>query len=623
VEVSQRKSTTFRQRVERCLPSVIEELQAALANHSTVAVLAHYQMRLYAALDKSNLPDGFWAKWRYIWALALQMPYSDGDDAADTDFSEIDHQVEKIFEVYLTGAIFERGATPGSQKEFLARLGLAISTREPDLIGFPEQIRSWALSRLQPFNASYFQPQFGMTFEEVFRWLDSLMDVLETRVEEWLKELRNIVADMRSVEAQASTLDANARKEAELKIEERLNLNDESGHKINIFTREQLTSGFPEDSIQKIVRLLSVTPGINGQQYVFPHDSNPLEYRNFVTLSQDEFCFLDPSSAHRVVAKAFEQAILEQGGPRDRYLKNRDAATEQRVAESLRKSFPNAEFYRNYYFEKGQFEKDLLVRDDDVVLIVECKNAKVRGFNGTADDLVKFDRDFEHSVQYCYDQANDVKQRIVGSNGEVTFYDKKGREYFSLNKSEVEQIFILCVTLTPRGPFGTNLSLQLKKLPDEPFPLALSMFDLETICHHFSGKQLLKYLAARSKLHGRVHTGDELNFAGYFLKYGHLTAKDGTHLADDFSEVFDRRWHREKGINVPEPANLPVEIGMIRRGNRIVIDKSYEQAETIQIAPEIYEHITDHPIIRMKGSDRNKPCPCGSGRKLKRCHGTS
>src|SRR5262249_6751916 len=168
----------------------------------------------------------------------------------------------------------------------------------------------------------------------------------------------------------------------------------------------------------------------------------------------------------------------------------------------------------------------------------------------------------------------------------------------SLNKSEIDQIFILCVTLTPRGPFGTDLSLQLEKSVDEPYPLAVSMFDLETVCQHFSGKQFLEYIAARSKLHGRVQIGDELNFAGYFLKYGHLTVKDGTHLADDFSGVFDRRWHREKGINVPEPANPPVEIGMTRKGNRIVIDKSYEQTETIQIAPEIYEHITAHPMIK-------------------------
>jgi uncharacterized protein YchJ len=54
-----------------------------------------------------------------------------------------------------------------------------------------------------------------------------------------------------------------------------------------------------------------------------------------------------------------------------------------------------------------------------------------------------------------------------------------------------------------------------------------------------------------------------------------------------------------------------------------VIDKSFEQTETIQIAPEIYQHITAHPMIKMKGAERNKPCPCGSGRKLKHCHGAS
>jgi hypothetical protein len=613
---------TFRERLEKGLRQPIEELQEMLATRSTLAILTHYQMRMHAAIDKSKLPDGFWAKWRYLWALTLKMPYRN-DDSAETDFTNIDALVEKIFEAYVIGAIYERGTVPGSEKEFLARIGVAISTREPDLLGFPEQIKSWALDRLQPFNTSYFQPKFGMAFEEILRWFDSLIDTLETRLENWLIELNSIVADMQSTVAHESTQEAMRARGAELKIEDRLNSNGACGDKLNIFTPEHLVLGFPAASIQKIVKVLSIDPGLIGQRYFFPHDSNPLEYRNFVTFPQDEVFLLDPSSAYRTIAKAFEKAILEDNALRDRYLKNRDAATERRVADSLRKLFPKAEFYKNYYPEKGQFEKDLLVLDGHSVLIVECKNAKIRGFNGTADDLVKFDRDFENSIQYCYDQANDVKQRILDSDGEVIFYDKKGREYFSLKKSEIGQIFILCVTLTPRGPFGTDLSLELEKTTDEPFPLAVTMFDLETMCQHFSGEQFLAYLTARSNLHGRVHTGDELNFSGYFLKYGHLTIKDGTHLADDFSGVFDRRWHREKGINIPEPSNPPVEFGMTRRGSRIVIDKSYEQAETIQIAPEIYEHITAHPMVKMKGEERNNPCPCGSGRKLKHCHGTA
>lgn len=32
-------------------------------------------------------------------------------------------------------------------------------------------------------------------------------------------------------------------------------------------------------------------------------------------------------------------------------------------------------------------------------------------------------------------------------------------------------------------------------------------------------------------------------------------------------------------------------------------------------------YIAEVEVPPMKGSDRNKPCPCNSGRKFKRCHG--
>lgn len=141
-----------------------------------------------------------------------------------------------------------------------------------------------------------------------------------------------------------------------------------------------------------------------------------------------------------------------------------------------------------------------------------------------------------------FEQALEVKKRIL-SGQDASFFDKKGRAFFSVQGGEIERAFVLCITVTPRGPFGNDLSYQLKKESDEPFPLALNLFDFETICDHLKTPNLfLGYLAARESLHGRVRTGDELNYAGYFLKHGNLTFQDDTFLWDDFSQIFDREW---------------------------------------------------------------------------------
>ena len=93
-----------------------------------------------------------------------------------------------------------------------------------------------------------------------------------------------------------------------------------------------------------------------------------------------------------------------------------------------------------------------------------------------------------------------------------------------------------------RGPLGTDLSYELKKPDEERFPLATNLFDFDTICKHFNRpEQFIRYLELRERLHGRVRTGDELNYAGYFLKYGNQNFNDNTLVTDDFSGIFDRR----------------------------------------------------------------------------------
>src|SRR5207344_1575886 len=117
----------------------------------------------------------------------------------------------------------------------------------------------------------------------------------------------------------------------------------------------------------------------------------------------------------------------------------------------------------------------------------------------------------------------------------------------------------------------------------------------------------------REQLHGCAATGDELNFAGYFLKFGHLNLQKHEFLMDDFSSFFDRRWYRERGIEIEEPPDKPVSTTMRRKGNRLYIEHSTGKKDVIRVPPWVVERTVGSSPVKMKGSNRNKRCPCGSG----------
>lgn len=364
------------------------------------------------------------------------------------------------------------------------------------------------------------------------------------------------------------------RRASELQIEERLEINASTCDKAHLLSSGELRGELSESSFQALTKRLGLRPGSVGSGYRFPHDESPLALKTFLILPDEKFYFFDPGNAYGIVAKNFEAEILANNLLRERYLRRRDRAVENWIRDRMKSVFAGGEVYPNYYLEPGGQEKDLFIRYGDAIVLLECKNCRLRPFKGGADDLVKFEEDFKNSVQLGYDQALAVKRRIF-DNAEVVFLDDKGGFYFSVRREEVKEIYIVCITISPRGLFGTDLSYELNKRGSEPFPLAVNLFDLDIICKHLNRpEQLIAYLRSRERLHGRVQTGDELNFAGYFLETGNLDFEDGTFLDDSFSGVFDRRWYREKGIDVEEPTNARVFSRIIRSGNRVAIEHS-------------------------------------------------
>src|SRR5208337_4775516 len=190
----------FRDKIEAALSPSVAGLRTKLAQLPTLTVLDYYQFRIDAAQpDKSNVPDGFLFKWRYLWAQLLSNPFLEARGTFESELTKVDELVERIFETYEFGAIYEPGRFRGSEKEFLTRLGLALKVREPDILAFPEQIRDWALTRLEPFNDSYFVPTLGLGFAEIVLWLEALISTSQARLNAWVKDFTSIIGDIKSI----------------------------------------------------------------------------------------------------------------------------------------------------------------------------------------------------------------------------------------------------------------------------------------------------------------------------------------------------------------------------------------------------------------------------------------
>lgn len=614
----------FRKRIERALDPLVVELRDELRQYPTFLVLNHYLLKThFARIDKREMPDGYWVKWRYLWAILLSLPWKteEAADSKEPDYDKIDKLIEEIFDVYRTGAIYDPGISPGSEPEFLARLGLATKVREPDVLAFPEQIKSWALTRFESFDTVFFLPSFGVRFAEIIAWIDALIKIVEARAGDAVDEglvIRRDVKRLRDHFVYSPLALESIRTEGRnIQLEERMIANEDRFQRLYVFSREELGRGITPLS-KELSDLLAISPGQVLSDLTYPHEENPLEFKTLIALPDTSLLFLDPANAYRIVAKIMERQIMQTDALRERYLKKRDKLTESFVADRLKGIFAPTNIYQNYFVEKGSHEKDILVAHGETVVLFECKNSRVRGFAGGGDDLIKYENDFDKSVQYAYEQALEVKQRIQG-NEQTVFYDEKGQELFTLNRSQVKRIFIVCITITPRGMFGTDLSCQLSKAESEPFPVSINLFDFETITQYLkTPDQFIGYLAEREAMHGRVKTGDELNFAGYFLKYGHLNIAEGVYLDDSFSAIFDRKWYAEKGIHLEEPNNEPVLTSMVRKGDKVTIEGPDGRKE-ITIPRPVMEFVAQSRGTPMTGADRNKPCACGSGKKAKKC----
>lgn len=212
------------------------------------------------------------------------------------------------------------------------------------------------------------------------------------------------------------------------------------------------------------------------------------------------------------------------------YLRKRADFLLQKALEYFQKLLPNANIYRNQYYEvelNGQkecFETDAIILYDNNLFILEGK-AGTLSISSRRGSIERMKRDTIELIDSAYSQALRTK-RYIEETDKPNFKYKNGSESFVIhNKNNIENIFLINVTLESLGYLSTHLN-SLKNfnlIQGKEWPWSVFINDLRVISEILeSPTQFLLFLQRRIRANDfpGFYLIDELDFLMYFLNEG-------------------------------------------------------------------------------------------------------
>ena len=168
-----------------------------------------------------------------------------------------------------------------------------------------------------------------------------------------------------------------------------------------------------------------------------------------------------------------------------RFLRRRDKTLEGEVEEILRQYFPSeAQFIAGVYETADlHHEHDLVVQWNRVLFIIEAKaSPPVEPFRDPDKAFTRIKRSFRSSrgIQKAFDQANHLR-KLLSSGDPVKLYDSNQRVVHLIGPSDIDKIYLICVTRDDFGALATDLSLLLEKEDSDSYPWVPNVFDLQAL----------------------------------------------------------------------------------------------------------------------------------------------
>jgi hypothetical protein len=386
---------------------------------------------------------------------------------------------------------------------------------------------------------------------------------------------------------------------------------------IGKISRTDLVAAFPETG-EAVWNLFSSDRGA-GPEIRYPTERSIVESKPLIRLSASDAICGTANGLFTALLFVCEQT-LAKSSVRAKFLRSRDRTLEREAVEKI-KPFLSSKatiFSEAYEQPDAHYEHDVIITDDGLCLVIEAKaSPPEEPFRDPDKAFARIRNSFrsDGGIQKGYVQANRIIRRLK-SGQTASLYDKDGRPAGRLAPEDFKLTVGIIVTRDNFGALATNLNLLLEKDSDDDYPWVVNIIDLGNLAEAwryfgFGPEKFRRFLEQRILLHGKVFSDDELDYAGFFIRHGSFDAAisaraDLLQLNPSYSGIFDEvyRHLHSAGPAVSISQTEPVLMDFRR---------SLASGQPVLIDPQ------ERRGSRKVG--RNEPCPCGSGKKYKRCCG--
>ncbi len=641
------KDTNF----DKKITGLVASLKAEIRKVNSVYLMSLLNQKLIHAIQTPSSPtklsDGFTQKFHYIYGLIVSQRLSSKKTLRDKTKSveQIFILAEKVFEEYIklwiTRPSLDGSEDPEKVREYGAGLAAFLESLHQPKLGSSEQFIEFTLERFEAFDKEFFIPEMGLTTQQSIdislAIIEKVRDQYDGCIQDYAEAMEPMVNLWHQFRNNKISLEASrdiAKEDPQFReTSEKLKKNTFKFLDSFKVSPKDFIGLFPESALTAYFNKFSFFPGSINQKFQYPTDFNDIDIKLLIELEDGKYYVPEVTGLPRKLPIALQNQLCNSS-LRSRYLEHRDKLTQRKTVSLLKKIFPgNSIFEEAYYGYKNplEFEADLLISFQRTLILCEIKAKELRDPLHTEGNINKLKSDFKASIQKGYEQALRTRNYLLSQENAV-FFNQKKQALCSFKKSDYDECLLMTVTAESFGALACNLSFLLNKSENDPYPLSISQFDLELLLSRLdTPEKFLDYIRQRIRLHGSVLSSDELDFAGYYLRTGNLDFSERLKespmifLDGDFSHIFDEDWFKAHGFKIEEKdtdPNSPYFSVIERHGNKITlgIEGLPETFETIKLSER--KPVKKH-IPKMKGRDRNTPCPCGSGKKYKKCCGKS
>ncbi len=203
---------------------------------------------------------------------------------------------------------------------------------------------------------------------------------------------------------------------------------------------------------------------------------------------------------------------------REKGLRHRGEFAEEIAVELLKRTFGEKNVYTKVEIKKN---KEITITDIDVLaiagnkaVIVQVKSKRLTELSKTGNEKSLIN-DFQGAIQEAYEQGLQSRSAVVDKSSKL-FVD--GKELILSEK--IDDAYILCMTLDHYPSVTHQIDVYLKKSVADPYPIAISTFDLDILTFYLKDPfEFLYYIRQRIKFHDRFKADCETTFLAVHLKY--------------------------------------------------------------------------------------------------------